>query len=1091
MVSLESRVTSALLKILSLRFQNQEVSIGEEFCSYSQCHILSYQEHFSLCWQSWEKIRDWVSTPSTSQKNLILLWDGVPTIDKTASSNIRVEDYLTPLDWSVAFSLHLYESNANSIPNLRILIWDMQMDRYSHTHSVRFFRMFNKLVVPAMKWIRVFRTNEKETYWQLSHLWLNCTREEEHESFNGLAPTMRSHLKPGLCEGELLQLKRFWSVNLTDPSVAGDHHAISNLVGPILLGVDNLGQQDVFVTALHSLLTWLGLLPKSMSAGQGANPQIDLDSTPYVETLKQINKLDGGPEPLRILLLDDHSSKLGWGVWLRHMLQLDSPSNFNPDIEYKEPVLIGEKKGKFQHDVELYACESAMDFWENVRQCNHIGEKQNDQKNRYNFKVSIGNKEVPIDILLLDLRLFANKKFHEEVEFYKGLSSYIEERIKRDNRFSLDAFTQANKWLEAVSNEQELNEECTEYFETITWLARILSSIDFSLPIMLFSSTKKREIIQPLLPFRNIITLFDKPTYHHVISPSIREVTYEKLSEALIQALQMAYARRFCSFLKILSDGSDKKPINKSNDEEPNFTEKVACTTELLLDETGALTDKKGILTVGGLLVIYPPEVSPQEIEDEIYKKIKSEVSKSKNLKLTTLVQRSGGFKYKNVFRDNKDRITQIVSDVCESHEVKVSFVCLSGKLESLQGMDFGEIGEIENERLSDNLFRSLLQHIIETACYWFAGKLIPKRMPRRLLVRGASRTLPAKNNNYSDDSNELWVRWGIPVIDVGVYGKLWEAYQRLKEYSRSPTHKTTLDQNKKQELEEIDKDFSSFMNDASLKRKRRRMVRHFPFDGVRPIVEQIGRKYQGVKDAPVVDIAKAYGLNRANNRELSCLHLLTDAICRDAYVLSTNLYKNGCTLRNTSKHGYQLKEDELKALQKVLIDWCQAGFTGEYGDGVMLKGLLQAYLSYTHGSFGETIVKLHHLGTSECVITKKLREDKLLELLLQEVSQSSMLMNEETFFFIIDSLCERVIPIQPQQGTHRVHTIWLRGQYITKEDKPPYVDYNGIRFLIGENVDFVEGTPSQNDWVYFQGSFGKDHKINNYEALEIRRTKP
>jgi hypothetical protein len=139
------------------------------------------------------------------------------------------------------------------------------------------------------------------------------------------------------------------------------------------------------------------------------------------------------------------------------------------------------------------------------------------------------------DILLLDLRLFSDSKIES--------ASATEKSFLRD----LIDFAEAFKYGEigdgalnaAVSAARARVDGGREDLRALTLLPLLLSHADPSLPIILFSSTRQREVVETCRHRSNIITSFSKPivTGYNVEGASLRGV--DNLVSALKTALTL------------------------------------------------------------------------------------------------------------------------------------------------------------------------------------------------------------------------------------------------------------------------------------------------------------------------------------------------------------------------------------------------------------------------------------------------------------------------------------------------------------------------------------------------------------------------
>ncbi len=113
--------------------------------------------------------------------------------------------------------------------------------------------------------------------------------------------------------------------------------------------------------------------------------------------------------------------------------------------------------------------------------------------------------------------------------------------------------------------------------------------MDLSLPIVLFSSTHRREIIEGLKAYGNIITIFEKPRLLAVTQDETVALAKVQFQQAVERALDLVATRRLCADLSIVVC------------ESPTLQPKIV---EIYVEESGNDSDFR----VGGLIVAYPTE---------------------------------------------------------------------------------------------------------------------------------------------------------------------------------------------------------------------------------------------------------------------------------------------------------------------------------------------------------------------------------------------------------------------------------------------------------------------------------------------------
>jgi hypothetical protein len=146
-------------------------------------------------------------------------------------------------------------------------------------------------------------------------------------------------------------------------------------------------------------------------------------------------------------------------------------------------------------------------------------------------------------IVLLDLRLFAGDQTDDEVEFLDELKALAPEVARAD----------ALKWPAISDDElQEVQEAwylkhpySPAYRKARSWLPRLISLIDPTLPIVTFSSTQDPEVLRPFQAHGNIVTNFAKPMFRGVLGETKDWMTAAILAfeSALRAALSISSGR--------------------------------------------------------------------------------------------------------------------------------------------------------------------------------------------------------------------------------------------------------------------------------------------------------------------------------------------------------------------------------------------------------------------------------------------------------------------------------------------------------------------------------------------------------------------
>lgn len=197
-----------------------------------------------------------------------------------------------------------------------------------------------------------------------------------------------------------------------------------------------------------------------------------------------------------------------------------------------------------------------------------------EQGKKFTPRLLSGNDDHPADenfILFLDLRLLPDGI--QRTTLYKALAKTGLELHKK-NRL--------HPWLTSESDRREWRAEMEDIIvgkgsgQMETLPARLLSLLDPTLPIVIFSSTHASDLTEPFRPYGNIITLFRKPTPAHLSDLVMSELKQDFFA-TVGRALKIKQARRLLSRLK--------------NTSAPRIPAAALPCCEIFLDESGKTAD--------------------------------------------------------------------------------------------------------------------------------------------------------------------------------------------------------------------------------------------------------------------------------------------------------------------------------------------------------------------------------------------------------------------------------------------------------------------------------------------------------------------
>jgi hypothetical protein len=277
-----------------------------------------------------------------------------------------------------------------------------------------------------------------------------------------------------------------------------DHHKLGNIVGALMLSPERNSGSKI-----------LGRL------FQALQPETEFDSATNLPAInEQLRKRVATASPF--ILFDDMGSL--WAPFIRQWV---------PKERLHIPEVTEACRSNLVERLKVLAAEPV----------------QRRRLNASDFGVAtIAHGEA--FVLLLDLRLFAGVQTDDEAKFIGTLK---ESAAEVSNAKHL-------KWPQLPKDEMREVEEAwylkapysPNYRKARSWLARMISLIDPTLPIVIFSSTQDPEVLRQFQGHGNIVTDFSKPMFRGVLGET-REwagaatLTFEK---AMHSALRISSAQK-------------------------------------------------------------------------------------------------------------------------------------------------------------------------------------------------------------------------------------------------------------------------------------------------------------------------------------------------------------------------------------------------------------------------------------------------------------------------------------------------------------------------------------------------------------------
>ena len=501
--------------------------------------------------------------------------------DRDAAKRTTVYDYL------VALTLFLQKQRKEGLPHLRLVVLDSVANQ-----SIQFFggRMFLKLL-PQFGWIRIFPLNWKRESDRKPSLegFLTCLTSSADSDFDTLSN--RAFLSGGAAVhmNELASLLR--PVWLGELGRAEEHHDVANLLSPLVLVAgleklkfpgadqtcDKIRGRSERALALGKLMEFLDTPSAPMGNVAGSQAAFQSSSS----TLPPLSPLNGKlvkhdffgrfESGVKFLLIDD-KALTGFDRILANLL-------FGKDEEDATPPDgTGNIFRCVSHTHKQFSLECRTTPEIILSQVEAL--VQQGEKDGYARTLPTTFGRASFDILLLDLRLFSGSEIEEQMFLQTVQSICTRPGFKKLLQESKSQIAVRLKYaLEAVRLRLEKTSTAslagTPELLHLTCLPLLVTFLDPSSPIIIFSSTQQRSVVEMFASFPNIITTFSKPVFGRYSAESRSSEDHAlSLKKALVRALELHEERLIWERL------SPEKPLLN-----PNSRFAFGLKNKLLLDE--------------------------------------------------------------------------------------------------------------------------------------------------------------------------------------------------------------------------------------------------------------------------------------------------------------------------------------------------------------------------------------------------------------------------------------------------------------------------------------------------------------------------
>ena len=563
--------------------KNGRVARGSSM-SDARVRILSYRLDFEYCWSTGEgEFLEWihkVGSPNEHPAVIVLVNDGLPAsrpaaLGSEAFDAPDLSSSVTPYDWVIALLSRLCARAGTNPVHLQLHLFDPWA---SDGPSAPFGSRTLRLLAPEIPGLHLYHATceDEEAVERLirdnspvkerllrAPLGAQRLLANLGIGYGGTATTATIQL--GQEPPWLANLRARWTNHLTAPM---RRHSVSNLVAPIVLarGLEALGGSlklpdlpDAHLCrALESLVEAVSLAPavRPRLEERGKSPREGwwavADTVVQADIFKEF-------EDVAVLLVDDHAGR-GYDKIVRAALGGSSEAPMPPGwslhaVRSPEPLLA--------YLDGLLGLSEPNREWQVCSDCGGRLRTEAQPLDRDALRVLGGGPGIKFDILVLDLRLFDENKpsgeqgfVHRLLDVYHALfcgrqggSSLLDALAKAAKSAQLHVSELAARDRKGATRDGLDNppqgqasavvavpEQVAERIEHLALLPLLLSAVDPSLPIVLFSTTRQRRLVELLDAAPNIIKTFAKPA----MTGAAPEMSAEDAALSLVGALRRA-----------------------------------------------------------------------------------------------------------------------------------------------------------------------------------------------------------------------------------------------------------------------------------------------------------------------------------------------------------------------------------------------------------------------------------------------------------------------------------------------------------------------------------------------------------------------
>jgi hypothetical protein len=583
---------------------------------------------------------------------LHICWDGFP--EGIELPRLPLSPHLTPFDWVVSFARRA--SRKGTLPDLRVAISRPWIGGGIMEREGCFGPLLAHTIHGAFPWLRLFDRPEQVS--DVSDNW----------------PSLRTAAP---WKGAAEALAQGWVGNLAR-SVS--HHDVNNALGPLLL-LTGLSQPAPSHPGLDALLQHATRLQLAASGEIASRASVMRPAT----IARDIAARHGGT--LRLVLIDDQINN-GWARVVAALLGLT--------LEERRAAGDAIQRLSRAGPVELWGAER-------IDPLVALLEENSYADSRFGLRLTdsdVSGPDTVSEILLLDLRLAF------EADGEKGMVRSALARIAKAAKLYDDSGLSERAWgvplLAPLATDLDPSDDTQRQLDLLTLPTRTVATADVALPIIIFSSTGQRTVVETLKPYRNVSTRFEKPQVLGYRPAHVSNDTALKFADALADAAAVLESRRIVEWLGTPAPLAQALP-----------SEKHDLNIDIYVDETGSEFDdaprsKSGKVTLAAVVAVQSGRRAYQYAYD----------SEARRLVASKLREAGGNpDRTKGKLRRDAKRVTEILE------RSGCSLVTLS-----FEPKKFERTASVDDPFYSDFLYREIMSDLLEYIIYHHARDLAGNR---------------------------------------------------------------------------------------------------------------------------------------------------------------------------------------------------------------------------------------------------------------------------------------------------------------------------------------------------------------------------